>query len=195
MLSISPKSDEDLYGFLHKITNLNATCKSSSSKLDISECINAIDIHHDYHFCSSSSNENQWFSVYFPNVKIFATHYSMQMPKRDTDYWYYPIKWKVYGISSNNEEFEIDSVTDAQFNTQNRTKTFEIHKKAFYNKFKLVMQGLSDGSDKYLRIYKIDFFGKIIPLYYNFLKQTRNFISIHILSSFLLSALSIILFT
>ena len=63
---------------------------------------------------------------------IYATHYSLQMPDRKVSiYYYYPTNWKLYGISSDGEQTIIDTVTNTTFNTNHRTKTFEIENKGY----------------------------------------------------------------
>lgn len=65
-------------------------------------CINAINISHDFHFCSDR-NQKEWFQFHIPNIRLFITHYSIQVPERDKPGWYYPVAWDLYGISNKNE--------------------------------------------------------------------------------------------
>ena len=165
MISIKPKGD-DINGILHQYSSINATCEVSSYKDDIALCINAIDVTKNYHFCSGNE-EGSWFLFHVPNIKIFVTHYSLEMPERVNSYWYYPKSWSLYSISDKNEEQQISHVQSAQFDPIiSRIKTFELDEKGFYSKFRLEMEGDNDGGQNELRIYKIDLFGKIYQFFY-----------------------------
>ena len=153
---------DDIKGILHQYTFLNATCQASSNKHENEyTCIDAITVTKNTHFCSGNE-EGQWFLFHIPNIKIFVTHYSLQMPPRSQSYWSYPKAWNFYGITEDEKEHPISHITEAGFDPNSALiRTFEIEQKGFYNKFKLVMEGLNDGSSHSLRIYKIDLFGKL----------------------------------
>ena len=115
--------------------------------------------------CSTSSS-HEWYSFYIPNIKMFVTHYSLQMPDKSTNsVWAYPISWKLYSISELGENKLIDNVTDSGFSNKDHIKTYELKDKGFYSKFKLVMQGENANQKLNLRIYKIDIFGTIYSIF------------------------------
>ena len=181
MIKISPKGSNDINGILHRFPFINASCEAKSYQQDSSQCINAINISHDHHFCSLTS-ENEWFSFHIPNIKIFATHYSVQVPERKSDFWGYPVSWDFYGIDGEKSVL-IDHVDHSSLTPTDRIKTFELDTKGYFSKFKLVMLGENDLSGSDLRIYKIDVFGRL----YSFLPfiQTPKSYTLYILSSFL----------
>ena len=164
MIKLLPNGN-DINGILHQFPNLNATCESSSYQENISTCINAINVSHDHHFCSDR-NINEWFSFHIPNIKMFVTHYSLQMPDKSISAgWAYPINWSFYGIYESGKEKLIHEVTNAGFTNTSRIKTFEIDHKDYFSKFKLVMEGANDDGYYDLRIYKIDLFGTIYSFF------------------------------
>ena len=181
MINLFPKGD-DINGILHRYPSLNATCQSLSYQQDGSQCINAIIISKNFHFCSRLNN-NEWFSFHIPNVKMYVTHYSMQMPERSNHaHWHYPVSWKYYGIDESGVMHSIHNVTNANFDNENRIKTFELTQKGYFSQFKLIMEGENDGGTLDLRIYKIDLFGTIYSFFplENRTCKTKQFSSISI---------------
>ena len=177
MIRVLPNGD-DINGILHRFPYMNATCQSKSIKHNFSQCINAINISHDYHF-SSLDEENEWLLVHIPNVKLYATHYTIQVPDRDFWQWFCPKSWDFYAIVENNEIL-IDHVEEAGFKDNDKIKTFEINKKGYYSQFKLIMKGTNEGGELHLRIYKIDLFGII----YSFIPFFHQNTTYHILHCF-----------
>ena len=168
MIRISPKGN-DINGILHRFPSLNASCESKSSLETFSKCINAVNISHDFHFCSGSS-QNEWFLFHIPNIKLFVTHYSIQEPVKMLNRAY-PIAWDLYGISDENEETLIDRVENSGLTQEERTKTYIIDKKGYYSKFKMIMTAKNENGELNFRIYKIDVFG-IIYSFLPFIQRT-----------------------
>ena len=161
MIKVRPQNNADINGILHKFPILTATCSSKSFQIPPSKCTNAINISYPSHFCSGTETD-QWFIFSVPNIKLFATHYVLQMPSRESnDYWYYPVSWDFYGTTKTGEEKHIDHVDKSELTPNNRIRTYELNIKGYYSQFKLKMIGTNDGGYNDLRIYKIDLFGTI----------------------------------
>ena len=164
-MRISPKNNSDIYGIIHKIPNLKVNCSAKSSQQTSSTCWNAINPTHDFHFCSGSESD-QWFQFIFPNILIKATHYSLQAPKDTMTGWYMPKSWEFFGIKENGALVSIDTVSESKLNEDKKIVTYAVDKVDTFVGFKLQMKGSNyQGSYTDLRIYKIDFFGSIKPIY------------------------------
>lgn len=160
---ILPKNDSDINGIIHKIRNINVTCVAKSYQQLSSVCWNAINISHDYHFCSGSGS-SQWYQFTFPNTLIRATHYSIQSPTKTNSGWYMPKSWEFFGIKADGTTVSIDDVEESKLNEDKKIVVYKTNKVGVFTGFKLQMRGYNyQGSLYDLRLYKIDVFGTILP--------------------------------
>ena len=165
MKKVVPSSGNDINGFIHNFPLLNVTCVSKSKNRDTSICWNAINASHNYHFCSDQSS-GQWFQFNFPNVLVKTTHYSLQAPVNSMNGWHMPKSWEFFGLKADGRSISIDNVTESGLNEDKKIVTYQVKVIDSFTGFRLLMKGYNyKGDSNELRIYKIDVFGTMMPMF------------------------------
>ena len=158
-----PNNSSDIFGFIHRIKNLNVSCKASSEENSNYDCLKAINPNEKIHF-HSADILNQWINVTFNRNKILLTHYSIQAPNSNLSYhWCGPQSWIFRGLNEKGEWIDLDNVTNSGISEALSVVTRSINESNLYRSFSVQMYGLNYFDNPSLRIYKIDFFGSIDP--------------------------------
>ena len=194
MISILPKTDEDINGIIHRMKRIKAkaTCSTTRPKTGdrIFECNAPINISSPNFWYSGSYTIGQTYTVSFIDYIIRIKHYSVQVSNDVA----FPKAWKLEGKGYNDQWELISTVSESKLNTGYRIRTFKVDKEGSYQHFRFTNTGNNYFLDDItysnaFYLYKVDFFGFIkspLRVTNNNCKRTSNeiyFISLIILSS------------